>query len=348
MSPLALGERLAVKIYTSDDGLGSSAAFNLVRDRRGFIWICSRDGLVRFDGYRFITYKIGGDDADPSVFSVLPTGDDVYWINLNRGTDYRFIRPADDALVSSVENSGGKNDPRVPLKVEPVSADALLPGFEDEEGNLWTADTRGLLKLHDVGGRYEGESITLDLPGNPVNELQRAVYKEAKGDGFWIGTHWGLVRRFTSGKTVHFTVDPHESTDTVYFYDEDTEHRIWIARPGGVIVLKTAVSAESDSQQRSILRTAVGEGDGRVTLPQTANEAVFYPFSQMMPRDTVNASQPGYQMPEIYSIVAARDGRVWMSSNHGLIVFDNLLLGKDWPQTLYHRWRRIRKAKFGR
>ncbi|HET8678353.1 MAG TPA: hypothetical protein VFO63_21305, partial [Blastocatellia bacterium] len=88
-------ERLPVKIYTSADGLGSSAAFTLVRDPRGFIWLCSRDGLVRFDGYRFITYRIGNDNADPAVATLLPTRNSGYWIDLNRGTDYRFIAKDD-------------------------------------------------------------------------------------------------------------------------------------------------------------------------------------------------------------------------------------------------------------
>ena len=70
-SSLLRAERLPIKIYTSADGLGSSAAFALVRDTRGFIWLCSRDGLVRFDGYRFITYRIGTDEADPAVFESL-------------------------------------------------------------------------------------------------------------------------------------------------------------------------------------------------------------------------------------------------------------------------------------
>src|SRR5881394_3980888 len=81
-------ERLPIKVYTSADGLGTSATFSLVRDSRGFIWICSRDGLIRFDGYRFITYRIGNDEADPAVFNLLPTRKGIYWINLNTGTDY--------------------------------------------------------------------------------------------------------------------------------------------------------------------------------------------------------------------------------------------------------------------
>src|SRR6185295_19902206 len=96
-------ERLPIRIYTSDEGLGSSASFNLVRDPRGFIWLCSRDGLVRFDGYRFITYRIGNDDADPAVFSLLPTRSGVYWINLNTGSDYRFIDKGDATTLEPMQ-----------------------------------------------------------------------------------------------------------------------------------------------------------------------------------------------------------------------------------------------------
>lgn len=53
-------ERLPIKIYTSADGLGSSFVNYVMRDSRGFLWICTRDGLSRFDGTRFITYQAEG------------------------------------------------------------------------------------------------------------------------------------------------------------------------------------------------------------------------------------------------------------------------------------------------
>ena len=115
-SPLS-AERLPVKIYTSADGLGSSASFSLVRDLRGFIWLCSRDWLVRFDGYRFITYRIGSDDADPAVYSLLPTRNGVYWINLNTGPDYRFIDKGDATPLEPIQQQLSKNDPRIPLSM---------------------------------------------------------------------------------------------------------------------------------------------------------------------------------------------------------------------------------------
>src|SRR5438552_8803669 len=136
-------ERLPIKIYTSAEGLGCSASFSLVRDGRGFIWLCSRDGLVRFDGYRFITYRIGNDDADPAVFSLLPTQNGVYWINLNTGIDYRFIDKGDATQLAPIQQQLSKNDPRILLaNVEPITDKLRFPSFEDSAGNLWGYESR--------------------------------------------------------------------------------------------------------------------------------------------------------------------------------------------------------------
>src|SRR6266480_585564 len=151
-------ERLPIKIYTSADGLGSSASFSLVRDSRGFIWLCSRDGLVRFDGYRFITYRIGNDDADPAVYSMLPTRKGVYWINLNTGTDYRFIDQGDATPLEPIPQLS-RNDPRVPLvNVEPLKG-LRFPSFEDSAGNLWGYESNGLDLLREVDGRMISQLI---------------------------------------------------------------------------------------------------------------------------------------------------------------------------------------------
>src|SRR5437763_8423657 len=147
-------ERLPIKIYTSADGLGSSAALTLARDTRSFIWLCSRDGLVRFDGYRFITYRIGNDDADPAVYSLLPTHSGVYWINLNTGIDYRFIDKGDATQLAPIQQQLSKNDPRILLaNVEPITDKLRFPAFEDGAGNLWAYESAGLDLLREVDGR---------------------------------------------------------------------------------------------------------------------------------------------------------------------------------------------------
>src|SRR5215831_3664811 len=61
-----LAQRLPLKTYTTADGLWNSAVSYIMRDSHGFLWFCTRDGLSRFDGYRFVNYKIPAA-ADPNV-----------------------------------------------------------------------------------------------------------------------------------------------------------------------------------------------------------------------------------------------------------------------------------------
>ena len=50
VSPMIQGERLPIKTYTTADGLAHNVVNRVVRDSRGFLWFCTREGLSRFDG----------------------------------------------------------------------------------------------------------------------------------------------------------------------------------------------------------------------------------------------------------------------------------------------------------
>lgn len=43
--------------YTAADGLASSTVYQIVQDRQGFIWFATLNGMSRFDGKRFTTYR---------------------------------------------------------------------------------------------------------------------------------------------------------------------------------------------------------------------------------------------------------------------------------------------------
>ena len=45
------------RLYTSEMGLPNSQINRICQDRRGYIWMCSEGGLIRFDGMRFETYR---------------------------------------------------------------------------------------------------------------------------------------------------------------------------------------------------------------------------------------------------------------------------------------------------
>ena len=321
-------ERLPVKIYTSVDGLSSSATFNLVRDARGFIWLCSRDGLVRFDGYRFITYKIGKETDDPAVFDLIPTRRGDYWINLNRGTDYRFRDKSDSALLEPLPKLSAQNDPRVPLNVEPIDHDVTpFPGFEDAAGNLWGASADGAFLIKEADGQTITQPVALDLPGNPREKFSAINYKDGREGDLWIGTHWGTVRRLPDGRMIHYQIMPEAGSDNTFISGIDKENRLWFTRAEGIVVARVEPVAELPAAgdltpRRMTIKTVSIDAGGQAALPERAGEAVLIPFTDLLINDKEISAAADYQKPLVYSIVCTTDGKVWMGTNHGLFHFD--------------------------
>ncbi len=319
-------EHLPIKIFTSADGLGTSATFHLVRDARGFLWICSRDGLIRFDGYRFITYRIGNDDADPAVYSLMATSKGVYWMNLNRGKDYRFVDKGDATPTQPVAQQPSLNDPRVPLAgVEPVM-DIRFPSFEDSHGNLWSYESRGLNLLREVDGQFVTEHIDPPLPGIPEKRLTSVLFGPGSGDSFWVGTNWGMVRRLGDGRMIHYAIEPTQTEDRVIAFTEDQENRLWITRPYGLLVLKveplTRLGAISDGAS---LQTVVKKGhiasDGSVQLPEQAGEAYTFTFADMFGPQFAKTARGTANRPRMWKVMCSSDGRIWITNTGGLVVY---------------------------
>src|ERR1700730_11779849 len=72
------GERLPIKSYTVADGLAHNEINKIVRDSRGFLWLCTANGLSRFDGYTFTNF--GTDQGLPhaNVTDLLETRNGEY------------------------------------------------------------------------------------------------------------------------------------------------------------------------------------------------------------------------------------------------------------------------------
>ncbi len=75
--------------YTSDAGLLTDRTNSVVQDEQGFIWIASADGLQRFDGVRYKTFRhIEGDASSiPSkgVFQLMPGDHNILWMLCTEG-----------------------------------------------------------------------------------------------------------------------------------------------------------------------------------------------------------------------------------------------------------------------
>lgn len=171
VSAQTLPQQIRVKWLTTNDGLLQNTVRSVLKDKDGFLWISTSDGLQKYDGVRF--YKIKPSETDPTALLsdrqcyLFKDGHDNIWISHNRGLSC-FIR----------DKGQFKN---VFVFREPLSEN-LLEGLqkigEDQQKNIWlfTAksgfyylDTKQL-KIRATGNRFM--NLTFDLSKTIFSELQ--------------------------------------------------------------------------------------------------------------------------------------------------------------------------------
>ena len=123
--------------FTSRDGLPTSSIFKVLEDDRGYIWLASNHGAVRYDGYNFRPFTTKEGLTDNTVLNIFKDAQNRIWFcTLNRELCY-FLN---DRITPFTTGTAG---------------DSLLKNFPttgiwgDPDGTLWIA---GADKLYAVRG----------------------------------------------------------------------------------------------------------------------------------------------------------------------------------------------------
>lgn len=74
--------------YTSSDGLASSTVYNIIQDRNGFIWFGTINGMSKFDGNHFTTFRTKDGLNSNSIISLVEGKDgELYIGNYEKGVN---------------------------------------------------------------------------------------------------------------------------------------------------------------------------------------------------------------------------------------------------------------------
>lgn len=298
-------ERLPIKIYTSADGLGSSFVNYLMRDSRGFMWFCTRDGLSRFDGSRFVTYRIGDKNAAPGIEWITETRNGTYWVTTTAGL-YRF-RP--DAL--SRPDSTSRDRPTLTTEFLGEWRGSLL---EDRAGNMWYG-AGALYQMEELDGKVTLKKIDLDLPSTPNRSFSIANMAEAADGSLWINSSWGLIRRLVDGRAIFYLSEsPTTQGYMSLLVDEQGRvwlsraHELWVIKPEPVETLSNAKSVEIRSLNPTFILPA--ETDQPVQLPEKSGEILRF-----LPADFLRKHLT-------HRLRQTSDKHVWLTTDRELIEFD--------------------------
>ncbi len=178
---------------TVGDGLSGSVVEFIMQDSKGFMWFGTRNGLNRYDGYKFIIYR--HDVNNPKSIShnwisggIIEDSKGDLWIGTLGGGLNRFDR--DKEIFFQY-----KHDDKDPNS---ICNNFIQYIYEDKSGNLWICTAGGLSKVAAHGILDTNDSIKfVNYKSNPEDPYSLSddyvvsAYEDNEGL-LWIGTASGI------------------------------------------------------------------------------------------------------------------------------------------------------------
>ena len=79
-----LGQDFPFKTYTIENGLPSSKIYDILQDKKGYVWFASDYGASRFDGESFTNFNVNDRLASNTIVQIAMNEDGlIYFLNAN-------------------------------------------------------------------------------------------------------------------------------------------------------------------------------------------------------------------------------------------------------------------------
>lgn len=324
-SSVSFSQDIEFERIPNELGLSQNLISALWQDRQGFLWVGTKDGLNRFDGYHFQVFQHDPFDStsisDNNIKTILEDRHGRLWVGTTNGlnllgrkteTFQRFfpknnLRPSAAAIVEGHPGLSGQN------------INSLL---EDREGNIWVGTVRsGVVKMEMPPGPEDLDKIKYtvfrateaeeSLWENPVKQM--ALDEEG---AIWVHSREQLclIRQNENGKgyTIRRLLWPnfnpqwpgYQQEDFLYIQqgEEKVDHRFY--------------SIFNDER-------------GAVWMISAGGFAKWLPGQKRFKLFPLNVNLEEYSIPPLLGLEGVsgfidRKGQIWANGMESLVVYDTL------------------------
>lgn len=241
---------IRIQHFGESDGFSEALVQHMIQDRQGYIWLATWDGLRRYDGYRFETFKTRpGDNCPLETNRISYLAEDGNG-NIICGSNEKFY------LFNTQSHRFEIYNKKVKTKVYHASEAvkklvAQIKDYEnievhilltDRQQGIWTYTHRGLERLSQTSQTartqkiaQQGEEVVSAL----LTDRQNQLWAADKNGYIRISRKGTPMRWLATDGTLHTT--PVCFGNAAYCLYEDSKGIVWIgAKPGGLFRLTPA------------------------------------------------------------------------------------------------------------
>ncbi|WP_158651404.1 hybrid sensor histidine kinase/response regulator transcription factor [Pseudotamlana carrageenivorans] len=302
-----------IEKYTTEDGLSHNGIRDIMKSKDGFMWFATWDGINRFDGTNFVTYKAKPGDGSTlgnnRIDMLEEDSSGNLWLIAYDEQIYRFEKSKEKFL--SIAEIIGTNK---------ITFDRIVP---TKSGNVWLiSENRGLFLAEENTessiqiSHYSKDSIN----GNAISSNYINFVYEYKKDSVWVGSRKGLDV-LTKSEPYKFSSANIINGQNVRSFAE-TEEAIWFGTGEGHLVKwdkRTMVSQTTQLTNSIINAIEVSKISPDILYLTTAGgEFLTYNIITEKIGGRLKLSEKA-----LHSIFEDKEGLIWVEPHkHGVFMVD--------------------------
>lgn len=327
-----------IDVWQTSDGLPGNTVTAICQTLDGYLWIGTLNGLVRFDGVRFVVFGEGSELPNARVLSLLGARDGSLWIGTDGGGLVRYDGETFRAwteldglegntvacLAEGLDGTIHAGGPRGLSRwqggvVTGVHQGEVVEGMSmGQDGDLWVV-IRGVHFL-------AGGSPPMRRPIGPDPSAFTGVLAVTVGKSgrVWYGGVNGYLGCLVEGKTEVYREQPGQLLEAAWALCETRNGNLWVGTAsGGLRRLKdgkfTSLTTEDGLSDNSV-RCLFEDREGNLwvgTVGGGLNRIRAQRLTTLTTRD-------GLSHNVVMSLAEDVEGRLWVGSNCG-----GLSVGRD-------------------
>ena len=176
-----------------EDGLNNQKIYHIQKDRRGYMWFLTQEGVDRYDGKHIKHYTFSDDsmklDSRIALSWLYMDREDVLWVIGQKGRIFKYDSKHDKFDLTYVH----------PELIRNKSQAFLNYGYLDRNDHIWLC-YKDALTWYDI---RTGKTLHLSMP---VHE-EITVIEQTDSNQFFIGTGSGLFRVRVEGDELKLVAD---------------------------------------------------------------------------------------------------------------------------------------------